>query len=351
MSTQLPEDLNQLPRDRKIELCKTLLDEFGARNVTLQGDELIHSCCLPFGLHRHGDANPSASINVDKLLYSCFVCGGGTLLWWIATCRDTTAHDARSWLDHASGRDGTNLNALLRYIDAIYNPTKDLPSEVIPAYSEKILEPWAFIHPYMTEVRKIPLETLLHFKVGWDPERDRIVIPHFWEGKLVGWSSRRLANDGTPKYRHSPQFPKKTTIFNYGARRPAVVVESPLSVLARFADCPVIEATFGAVVTQGQLRLLSRHPHVVLFFDNDEAGWKATLDVGEHLMAHTEVRVVQNPWSADAADLTKDDFGQLMADAVPFGIWSPPFELEPYRKDNDASSDAGACSGGSQPDP
>lgn len=335
MSVSLPDDLGSLPRDQKIDLCQTLLDEFGAQRVSLQGDELHHSCCLPFGLHRNGDVHPSASINVEKLVYSCFVCGGGTLLWWVATCRGITSHEARGWLESASGRGGTNLSALLRYLDALYHPTKDLPDEAIPVYSEKVLEPWAYHHPYMTEVRGIPMSTLRHFKIGWDPERDRIVIPHFWQGKLVGWSTRRLANDGTPKYRHSPQFPKKTTIFNYGARRAAVVVESPLSVLARFHDCPVMEATFGAIVPPGQLRLLSKHPQVVLFFDNDEAGWKATLDVGSYLMNHTDVRVIQNPWSADPADLSSEDFGKVMSDLVPFGVWSPPLDLEPYRETRD----------------
>src|SRR5690606_17944775 len=107
----------------------------------------------------------------------------------------------------------------------------------------------------------------------------------------------------TPKYKNTPDFPKDRTLYNYDPKATtAVVVESPMSVLSKAHIMP-IEATFGANVTDRQMRYISMHRKVVLFFDNDEAGWKATRAVGEYLEAYSSVWVADNPYAADPADL------------------------------------------------
>src|SRR5205814_1612981 len=147
-----------------------------------------------------------------------------------------------------------------------------------------------------TEGRHIPADTLMKFNVGYGEfklmvgddfvKSERIIIPHFWKGDLVGWQTRRLnKRDGTPKYSSSQDLPKDATIYNYyGAAKPAVVVESPMSVLSKVHCHPGIEATFGAKVTDRQLELLSRHSETTLWFDNDDAGWEATEKVAYELL-------------------------------------------------------------------
>lgn len=336
-----------MPDTEKEQLCRTLLAEFGVTTISRVSDrgEMIHSCCLPFGAHRNGDSSPSASLNYKLLTYNCLGCGNsGGLLWFIATCRGTSSEDAREWLGKQTGvGDEQDLAALLRYFDAIWSP-KRVERPPLPKLEASVLEPWKLIHPWLTDVRHIPRETLIHFQVGYAEKyrlpvynekgevsgwitSERIVIPHFWKGNLVGWQTRRLMNDGTAKYISSPDFPKDSTIFNYDPRRAALVVESPMSVLSKFHCCPIIEATFGAAVNDHQIRLLSEHARVTLFFDNDEAGWKATATVGEALLPYSDVWVVDNPYNADAADLSDDRFGELMAGSVPYNVWKQPKKL------------------------
>lgn len=332
--------------EEKEYLCRTLLAEFGVTTINRVSErgEMIHSCCLPFGQHRNGDSNASASLNYKLLTYNCLGCGNsGGLLWFIATCRGTSSEDAREWLGKQTGvGDEQDLASLLRYFDALWNP-KRVERPPLPNLDASVLEPWKLIHPWLTETRRIPVETIMRFQVGYaenyrlpvykDGEVDhwmcseRIVIPHFWKEKLVGWQTRRLTNDGTDKYISSPDFPKDSTIFNYDPRRPALVVESPMSVLSKFHCCPIIEATFGAKVTDYQMRLLSEHTRVILFFDNDEAGWKATQVAGEALLPYSDVWVFDNPYNADAADLDDETFRELLASPVPFSVWKPPRQL------------------------
>ena len=233
----------------------------------------------------------------------------------------------------------------MEFFDAVYDKKRDVEPPM-PRMDAKVLTPWRAIHPYMTEIRGIAEQTLIDFNVGYgkirtrlhdgdDTERryiesERIVIPHFWKGTLVGWQTRRLfASDGTPKYLSSPDFPKDRTLYNYDAKaRLAVVVEAPMSVLTKAHLEPRIEGTFGAKVTDRQVRLLSMHPRLILFMDNDEAGWNATRRLGEALEAYSDVWVAANPWAADPGDMDDQTYLGCIEDAVPYSLWSQPTTLE-----------------------
>lgn len=352
-----------LPDSQKEALCRSLLDEFGATVSRTYDEELIHGCLLPWASHKDQKANPSASLNWSKLTYKCLGCGGGGgLLWFIAACRGVDSDDARKWLEKSQGlgNEVMGLADLLAYFDALAASGKRVKAE-ITTYDERLLAPWDLRHPYMFDPpeeggRGIPMETLDRFRVGYaenyrvrqgedgqgNPkfiESERIVIPHFWEGRLVGWQSRKLADDGTPKYVSSPDFPKDQTLYNYDrTKRMAVVVESPASVL-RHAHHMHVEATFGANVTDSQIRLLQRHSTVVLWMDNDTAGWECIEGVrdakgrvlraglAEALAPFVNLLIVDSPWADDPADLPDSEVQRLVEQAVPYGIWERPKEV------------------------
>jgi DNA primase len=317
-----------LADSEKRQLCEDLLVQFGALNVreTSTG-ELIHSCVLPFGGHRNGDAHPSARLNYQKLTYICDGCGNsGGLLWFIAVCSNSTGEEARKWLNKqaGTGSEVQDLSNLLTYFDQLYQ-TKSADESPLPSLSPAVLDPWMWIHPYLTEFRGIPEATIEHFKVGWNPDTNRIVIPQFWRGQLVGWQTRRLLNDGTPKYQNSPDFPKDKTLYNFDQTRSrAIVVESPMSVLAKYHLTPEIEATFGANVTDRQVRLLTIHREVVLFMDNDSAGWSAVERMAPALLPYSNVLVAANPWAEDAAGLSEVDYMRCIEEAIPYALWTRP---------------------------
>ena len=339
-------EMSLLPDSEKERLCRELLEEFGATGIRSNGKgELIHSCCLPFGLHAHGDRNPSASLNYQKLTYNCYGCGGGGLLWFVGICRGVGTAEARRWLaaETGNGPDEQPLTSLLDFFDAVYAQKQDTPAP-IPNMDLRVLDPYRQIHPYMTEVRGCPMETLIEHNVGYGefrinlgtPEQPnwvtspRVVLPHIWRDKLVGWQTRRLLNDGTPKYLNTPDFPKDTTIYDYDPkRRTAVVVESVLSIL-RHSSRHHMVATFGASVTDRQMRFLSQYERVILWMDNDNAGWRATGEIAEHLESYMPVFVVPSPWAADPGDMDDETVDALLAEAVPYSIWTPPMELQPW---------------------
>lgn len=337
-----------LPDGVKQDLCRDLLNEFGAGHIIERHDEFVHGCLLPFSSHSNQRLDPTASLNWDKLTYKCLGCGsGGGLLWFIAACRPgTSATGARKWLEQHTGvgTGAEGLARLLQFFDALYSKRADRYAP-IPTFAPRILDQWDWRHPYMTEVRGVPEETLERFRVGYAADykvvkeydlagkpvfgsSQRITLPHFWGGDLVGWQSRRLLDDGTPKYLSSPDFPRDQTIYNYDymAQR-TVVVESPFSVL-RHVHQTHMEATFGASITERQASLLQKHPEVVLFMDNDKAGWQATEALIDALKGYGKTYVVNNPYAADPADMDDETFREVVHTAVPWPLWKRPKESD-----------------------
>lgn len=277
---------------------------------------------------------------------NCLGCQkSGGILWFISEMRLTSTAEAMDWLNEQTGLGGreVDITALMRYLDALYSPQRR-DRVPIPQYGRQVLDAWAKIHPYLTDPiseggRGIQVQTAIDLGFGYAEEyptghgntSERIVLPHFWKGKLVGWQTRRMCDDGSPKYLSSPDFPKDQTIYNYQPREErAVVMEAMLSVASK-THLAHSEATFGAKVTDTQLTLLAKHPVLILFMDNDRAGWDATERIGTELGRSSIVMVVDNPYAADPADITDEDFSALLRKLTPFAVWRRPDTLYCYR--------------------
>lgn len=341
-----------LPEPIKEQLCRELLEEFGAVSIRHRPvqQELTHGCLINPDQHSDQVRNPTASLNYGKLTYKCLGCNAqGGLLWLITRVRGCTHEEARAWLSKETGTGETvmPLQQLLDYYDALYSQAARQPAP-IPTYSPAVLEPWLEpvgeyrVHPWLTtglpeldiEGRGIPEQTAIEMKIGWDRKDDTIVIPHFWKGQLVGWQKRRLSGSG-PKYESTPDMPKGQTLYDYDpGRKSAIIVESPMSVLKHRHALPM-EAVFGAAVTDRQIRLMAAHYEKLIFWmDNDEGGWTALEGTGnapgmiERASQYCPVWVVDSPFAGDPGDLPTAvavDVAEMCA--KPAALWRRPRHL------------------------
>lgn len=354
-----------LPTSVKEQLCRDLLEEFGAVAIRHRPSqaELTHGCLVSPEQHSDQVRNPTASLNYDKLTYKCLGCNAqGGILWLIATVRHCSHQEAREWLGRETGTGETlmPLQQLLDYYDALYASVKVAPL-VIPSFPESVLEPWLqIVHPWLTTGvpdlhiagRGIPEETVRALKLGWDPSDDRIVIPHFWKGSLVGWQKRRLSGSG-PKYLSTEDMPKDFTIYDYDPKREeAVIVEAPLSV-ARHRHALPLEGTFGANVTDRQVRLISTHyKRIVLWMDNDNGGWKAlegtqnSPGLIDRLSGYAPVWVVPSPFTGGPDDVETKVAVELVEMAVPASIWRRPAESSLFCPRCEGRGHQGPCDSG-----
>jgi hypothetical protein len=313
-----------------------ILDYYGAENAYEQVNhddrtrEIVHSCLIdrvrPH--HSNGDAHPSACCNVDHGLYVCYSYTDPetgksgmdmiTLVMLLEGARNV--RDILPILNpHLSGttQDGEHFRERLI---ALFDAAKRGPDRtVIRAYSDRVLASWAFIHPYLA-TRGISDASASVLQIGYDRNTNRITIPHFWGGKLVGWQQRAIPAGADevgswpatvpdwPKYKSSPGFPKGSTLYRYDqAQRGGrlVVVESPFSVLKAHSlglQGYSVVATFGAKITDEQIALMRDFPEVLLWMDPDSAGYSAERKVRRELMRYTNVKVVVPEEGMDLGD-------------------------------------------------
>jgi hypothetical protein len=215
----------------------------------------------------------------------------------------------------------------------------------LPQYSDRLLNPWmndGRPHPYWFSQRGITHEAIGILKLGWDKVDNRVVFPHFWQGKLVGWQKRVIpkcapgitwnwppTEPNWPKYKNSSGFPKSETLYAWDLAQKTseptvVVVESPMSVarsLSLSISLPVV-ATFGAKVSKRQIELLRDFDRVVVWFDSDDAGWRGGHKIVSNLYRHTEVLVVTPDEGKDLGDAaTREEAEAKLNSATAAPLW------------------------------
>ena len=301
--------------------AELVLRDLGANEIIENGDELIHSCRLPFGMHKNGDANPSASLNRETLLFNCFTCGGGSIIWLLQNCLEVTKEEAIYRLKNYSKLlDYIPFEEFQQKLEKIFTDEKEQAVD-IPVYNKRIVERLTQITDYLTnrgvsEKVQIEMGTGLetHLEVSnKDGQRSvinvsRVVLPHYMNGKLVGWVSRKTENiEGVAKYKNSKGFPRSYWLYNLDnclGMESVYVVESPLSVLLmKSRGIENVVATFGAKISKPQYRLLRQFNEVVVFMDGDGPGRAARKNLVSGLADFTKVKVIDTPDGEDPGSL------------------------------------------------
>jgi len=300
-----------------------LQDILGVGEVQESGDELIHSCHLQLGNHKNGDRSPSASLNKDTLLFNCFTCGGGSVIWLVQHSLNITREEAIAKLmGEARGTNIVPIEDFIKRLEGVFEG-KHHEREDIPIYSDTLLRRWEGPCDYLTS-RGVSEAVQREMRTGVERNRsefsksqngdiqvvlDRVIIPHFMRGQLVGWVARKLTDiPGIPKYRNSKGFPRGAWLFNLDnvdTQSEVYLVESPMSVLVlKSRGIRNVVATFGAKVDKQQINLLRNFSRVNIFMDGDTAGRLATDHIIDELQNYTKIGIINTPDDEDPATMS-----------------------------------------------
>jgi len=282
-------------------------------------------CVCPF----HDDTNPSMSISREKQIYTCFSCGAtGNIFTFLMEYEHISFREALSILAKRQGielkgasfsKNTTNakydsLYELYRLSNKYYqnNINTNLGKKAKSYLANRKIND-EIIKEFeigLSLIDKSPLTTLLTNKgykldllnkIGLssgnqDAFIDRIMFPLYdINGKVVGFSGRIYENSNLNKYlntKETPIFKKGQTLYHYHIAKEVARKDKFVIVMEGFMD--VIRAStigikntvalMGTALTNEQAQLLKRlSSNIILCFDGDSAGKKATLAVGNHL--------------------------------------------------------------------
>jgi len=159
--------------------------------------------------------------------------------------------------------------------------------------------------------------------------RGRLLFPiHDLRGRIVGFGGRILG-EGEPKYLNSPETPifrKGTLLYNLHAAKHAIrkaeralLVEGYFDVLRLVvAGIEEVVAPLGTGLSADQAALIARYTsHVLLSYDSDEPGLRATFRAGDELLRHgLRVSVATLPEGEDPDTLVRGGGARALAEVL-----------------------------------
>lgn len=344
--------------------------EIISRYVTLSKSGKNYRGLCPF----HSEKTPSFNVNPERQMYYCFGCGaGGDVFSFLMNRERLTFVEAVKELAHQAGidipvssvgrssGDEGNTRKTLEHLHALANSwfqqnlydspqgrealsylsgrglSVDLLKEFGVGYA---LPSWDALTQFLLRQGADPVEIVqagLAISKESRPEkrsglydrfRSRIMIPIMdLRGRVIAFGGRVLEDTDMPKYLNSPEtalFNKRRCLFGLDRARDALPSLTSLLVVEGYFDVLVLHqygirhavAPLGTALTSEHVTLLRRFvKKVVLMFDGDTAGKKATLRTLDlFLNSGIAVNVIQLPVGEDPDSFVRT-YGtqQLMA--------------------------------------
>ena len=284
----------------------------------------------------HDDKNPSMQVNEEKGLYHCFSCGaGGDMFSFLMEYRNLTFREALEELaeklgikiayDSKSKEKSSNRSNLLKTNNLALSyfqqnllknknsaPARDylagrgINSEIAKEFKLGFVsEGWDNLYKLFSE-KGVPLqfatETGLIVRKDrkdeyYDRFRHRVMFPIIdVNGDVIGFGGRVLNENDKPKYLNSPEsalYKKRSSFYGlYNSLEhikksgKVVLVEGYMDFLSLFSrGIKNVAATLGTSFSEDHARILKRYTkNVVILYDGDESGIKASLRTGEILL-------------------------------------------------------------------
>ena len=239
-----------------------------------RGDEVQGYC--PMHKDRTGkeDHHPSWWINTLTGAHICFSCGYKGNVY-------TLVGDLKG-IDYFDARDFVNQQAELP-LDSLMKRIKELPEYIAPAdeigMSEARLAVYTDVPDVELKKRYLTRQAVDAYTVKWDEKNEAWILPirNPDTYDLLGWQEKGARGRF---FRNQPVGVKKSkTVFgveNIKNSEHLVVVESPLDAVRLSSLGYNAIATFGAILSEDQAKIMRRSSNLIAAFDNDDAGKKAS---------------------------------------------------------------------------
>lgn len=262
-------------------------EEFADRHlaVTLRsGSEYMVRCMY------HDDSTSSLQFNVESGLWICFTCGAkGNINTLLKDMGLRVAEESQDTADILKKLDllrkGTQTALALPVLPESYLARYSFPSVYWGPCPSTRRPPGCTGHVGCKQHRWFTQQTIEAFDLGFDPLNGCAIIPvRNVHGGLIGVIKRYLDDDAPVRYKYIKGFKRSLHLFGSwlvekdSSATTVVITEGALdAAMVWQAGFPAV-AEYGSTISRPQIRLLRRIgvQHVILLYDNDKAGFKAT---------------------------------------------------------------------------
>ena len=329
--------------------------------LTQKGKNFFGVC--PF----HDDTNPSMSVSREKQIYRCFSCGAsGNVFGFIMDYEHISFKEALKLLADKTGVEikgikidnrpdknskfyeiyeltnkyfQNNMQTNYSKNAKIYLNGRQITEEMIKDYGIGLSLDKTNDLVTLLQKKGYDLNTLNQIGLAsYDKDLyvDRIMFPlKDLNGRIVGFSGRRYDGKKEEKYvntKQTPIFHKGNLLYNYfdskefiRKKNQVIVMEGFMAVIrASTVGVKNAVALMGTAMTKEQAELIKRlSRNVILMFDGDDAGRKATITNGEELeKLGLDVKVAELKDGLDPDDFIlkngENEFLALIQSAINF---------------------------------
>ncbi|WP_405349586.1 DNA primase [Fusobacterium animalis] len=338
------EDIDKLLDNLKIE---EVVGEF----IELKKVGSSYKGLCPF----HADTNPSFSVNTEKKICKCFVCGsGGNAINFYSKIKNISYTEAirelsKKYKINIKGYSNTNINENYEkfyqimenshnfFMEKIFSQdsrgaleylsNRGLDTNLIKEHQLGYAPPkWSELYEFLNskgynDEDLLALGLIKKNEEGriYDAFRNRIIFPIFSpSGRIIAFGGRTLEKDNSvPKYINSPDTPifkKGKNVYgieraiNIKNKNYSILMEGYMDVLsANIFGFDTSIAPLGTALTEEQAQLIKRYSsNILLSFDMDKAGISATERASFILKSQGfNIRVLQFEGSKDPDEFLK----------------------------------------------
>lgn len=279
----------------------------------------------------HDDTNPSLSVSKEKQIYTCFSCGAtGNVFNFIMDYEHINFYEALKIVSDISGVKvdiselkinkknnelyelyetvqkfyQNNINTKKGILAKTYLKERDIDEQIIKDFGIGLsLNDNTMLYNLLNKKNYLEEDILKSGLINKNDHKfndvfyNRIMFPiHDVSGKIVGYSGRIYNNEDTSKYintKASPIFKKGQLLYNYFKAKEECRIKKSIIILEGFMDVIKLYvnnikntvATMGTAFTKEQAILIKKiAKDVIICFDGDEAGAKATLACSNELL-------------------------------------------------------------------
>ena len=290
----------------------------------------LYICC-PF----HDDENPSLGVDTRRGIFHCFSCGeSGTIYKLLAKIDGVSVDEIRGQYQEEWKAQRVLEDIEDQLFDQAFEDVEGSLPHLTRRYKEEsfnrafpLLETSEEGTAYM-HMRGLSDETIEMFDLRWGLAgryAGRVIIPVYDDvGKLLSYTGRAINPSVQPKTRKPRGNKALYTLFgmyhlwlaNDIKRKwetPLILVEGEIdSMYLQQMDFPAVATMGTSTLTSPQIDLIVDHGRrVLLMFDGDDAGRKATISAKAKLEKFLPVSVAELPEGKDPNDLNQRDAWKL----------------------------------------